>query len=179
MKMVLHSIRNTNIMSKFFFTLAVIFFGSCNPQKKIKSIDKDGMPMHTVESDDSEMNNAILQATASLYKFDAALSSKNKLYDYFTLKVRYSTPDGGEHIWVGDIKQEKGDYYGVINNTPESTTEVKLGDTVKVNKNNITDWMYVENNKLRGGYTVRLLRNRMNEAERKQFDSTTFYSIEN
>jgi uncharacterized protein YegJ (DUF2314 family) len=48
---------------------------------------------------------------------------------------------------------------------------VKVGDTVQISNDNISDWMYVDGIKLRGGYTIRLLRKRMTETERKQFDA--------
>jgi uncharacterized protein YegJ (DUF2314 family) len=38
--------------------------------------------------------------------------------------------------------------------------------------------MYIEENKLRGGYTVRVLRNKMSESEKKQFDNENGMIIE-
>ena len=38
--------------------------------------------------------------------------------------------------------------------------------------------MYIDNQKLRGGYTLRVLRNRMTETERKQFDADSGLIIE-
>ena len=75
------------------------------------------------------------------------------------------------------MKDDK--FYGVVANLPESTTEVSLGDTIQIANENISDWMYVENQKLHGGYTIRLLRSRMTESERKQFDEESGWIIEN
>jgi len=38
--------------------------------------------------------------------------------------------------------------------------------------------MYLENGKLFGGYTIRVLRNNMSEEERKQFDSESGMQID-
>jgi len=61
---------------------------------------------------------------------------------------------------------------------PESTTNVKLGDTIQIENDNISDWMYADNQKLEGGFTIRLLRKRMTEPERKQFDNKIGLIIE-
>ena len=114
----------------------------------------------------------------TLDKFNEALKSGKPDFEYFALKTRFNTPNGGEHIWVSNIILKEGKYFGVIDNLPESTTDVKLGDTIQIKNDNITDWMYIDNQKLRGGYTLRVLRNRMTETERKQFDSDSGLIIE-
>ncbi len=38
--------------------------------------------------------------------------------------------------------------------------------------------MYIENGKLFGGYTIKVLRNRMTEEERKQFDAESGMQID-
>ena len=35
----------------------------------------------------------------------------------------------------------------------------------------ITDWMYVDKGILQGGYTIKLIRNRMSKEERAKFDA--------
>jgi uncharacterized protein YegJ (DUF2314 family) len=55
---------------------------------------------------------------------------------------------------------------------------VKTGDKIKVRKDTISDWMYVENNRLVGGYTVRILRNRLSLVQRKALDDSVPYKIE-
>ncbi len=114
----------------------------------------------------------------TLDKFNEALKSGKPDFEYFALKTRFNTPNGGEHIWVSNIILKEGKYFGVIDNLPESTTDVKLGDTIQIKNDNITDWMYIDNQKLRGGYTLRVLRNRMTETERKQFDADSGLIIE-
>ena len=96
----------------------------------------------------------------------------------FSLKVPFSVPAGNEHIWISDITLKDNKYFGVVGNVPESTTEVKLGDTIQIDKGKISDWMYIHNDTLRGGYTLRVLRKRMSDAERKQFDAENGLIIE-
>lgn len=104
--------------------------------------------------------------------------SSNPDFKYFALKTRFKTANGGEHIWVSNISLKDNKYYGVVDNLPESTTDVKIGDTIQIVNENISDWMYIDNQKLRGGFTIRLLRKRMTETERKQFDAVNGLIIE-
>jgi uncharacterized protein YegJ (DUF2314 family) len=85
---------------------------------------------------------------------------------------------GHEHIWLNKIKIEQDKILGVVNNEPEMTQEVALGDTVEIDRNTISDWNYMKGNKLYGGYSVRLLRNRMTPEQRDQFDQSTGLIIE-
>ena len=79
---------------------------------------------------------------------------------------------------IRNLKYENGKYIGIVGNLPEKLKSVKLDDTVEIERKDITDWMYIINSKLYGGYTVRLLRNRMTESERQKFDSENGLIIE-
>ncbi|WP_153800858.1 YegJ family protein [Foetidibacter luteolus] len=152
---------------------------SCNNNQTTK-IERDGEPeIYGVTDTDAEMNGAIKTANQTLAKFNEALKSGNPNFEYFALKTRFNTPDGAEHIWVSNITIKDNKYFGVVDNLPESTTAVKLGDTIQIKDDNISDWMYIDNQRLRGGYTIRVLRNRMTEQERKQFDEENGLIIEN
>jgi uncharacterized protein YegJ (DUF2314 family) len=59
---------------------------------------------------------------------------------------------------------------GKIDNLPAEVTSVKLGQTIEIDPSKISDWFYVDNGKLIGGYTIRVIRNRMSPKEKKQFD---------
>lgn len=145
---------------------------SCNNIQKGKS------DIISVESDDSEMNLATEKAKLTIKNFDLALKSNNPNFKYFSVKKPYKTESCDEHIWINDVVLKGDKYLGVIGNTPEYTNEIELGDTVLVKKSEISDWMYVEENKLRGGYTIRALRNKMSESEKKKFDNENGMIIE-
>lgn len=153
--------------------ILILGLASCNSKHTTK-IERKGEPtVYGVQDSDVEMNEAIEKANQTLDNFECALKSNNKDFKYFALKVRFITPQGGEHIWLSSISLKNKKYIGVVDNLPESTTEVKIGDTIQIKTDDISDWIYVDGNKLRGGYTLRVLRNRMTDTERKQFDKKT------
>lgn len=150
----------------------------CNSKQTTKIERKGEPPVYGVQGDDVEMNEAIKKAYQTLDKFKLALKSDNKDFKDFALKVRFTTQKGGEHIWRSSISLRNNKYFGVVYNLPESTTEVKMGDTIQIKTDDISDWMYIDGNRLRGGYTIRVLRNRMTDIERKQFDKEYNIRIE-
>jgi uncharacterized protein YegJ (DUF2314 family) len=166
-------------MKKLIVSIAVVIaFANCNNHTTTKK-ERQGEPaIYSVTDQDSEMNEAIKTAKETLNNFNDALKSGNTNFTDFCLKVRFKAPNGWEHIWLSDIKSKDNTYMGVVSDLPDSTTEVNLGDTIQIINEHITDWMYRDNKKLRGGYTIRLLRKRMTETERKQFDTNNNLIIE-
>ncbi len=156
----------------------LIVFASCNNIQKGK-IERENEPdIYQVESSNSEMNKAVENAKLNIEKFDLALKSNNPNFLNFAIKKPYKTDVGHEHIWIIDVTLQGDKYLGVINNTPEYTNEIKLGDTVLVAKNEISDWMYIEDNKLRGGYTIRTLRKNLSDSEKIEYDNAHGLIIE-
>ena len=161
-----------------------LFLGcSDNQSNKSSSSNKLGLDTsantYSVTAEDSSMNSAIDKAKKTISEFDQALKSNNPSYTDFAIKKRYKTSDGGgEHMWIAGIKFINGNYKGFVNNDAEKTTEVKYGDTVIVRKDEITDWMYLDNNVLKGGYTIREVRNQMSKGERIKMDKELGFKIE-
>ncbi|WP_315055555.1 DUF2314 domain-containing protein [Chryseobacterium indoltheticum] len=160
-------------MKKIFITVLFLLIAiSC--ENKREKVQRDGEPdVVLVETEDDEMNTAIESAKKTFKSdFHQALLSKNPNFSNFTIKQKFDTPSGGgEHIWIGDIIFDYGKYHGIIQNEPMEPIGVKLGDEVVVNVENLSDWMYYDNNKVKGAYTVKVLRKTMSDEERKQMDS--------
>ncbi|MCE4065768.1 DUF2314 domain-containing protein [Chryseobacterium gleum] len=150
-------------------------------QRKDQVVKRDNEPdIHILQGEDTEMNTAIENAQKSLYKFKEAIESRNPDYYNFALKERFTTADsGGEHIWISEVQYSDDKFYGIVDGDPISTTEVKLGDTIEINPYYITDWMYIDKNIVKGGYTTRVLRKRMSQKEREQMDKENDFTFEN
>lgn len=159
---------------KKIFIIAVISFITVCCQEKKERIEREGEPpVVLVKSEDDEMNIAIENANKTFGQdFHTALLSKNPNYSNFTIKQRFDLPNNrGEHIWIGDITFKNGKYSGVIQNEPYEQIGVKLGDTVDVNIDNLSDWMYYDKNIVKGAYTVKVLRKSLTDEEKKQMDA--------
>jgi len=153
---------------RLFIIVALI---ACNTAQTEKDEKESKDNLYATPSEDKEMNDAILAAKNTLDQFDRALESNKFDTSTFALKIRFPTSTGAEHIWATSIAIREGHYFGIVDNLPELTTKVKLGDRIQLDKENITDWMYGDNGMLRGGYTIRLIRSRMTKDEREKFDA--------
>ncbi|MDB5313335.1 MAG: hypothetical protein JWO38_7537 [Gemmataceae bacterium] len=123
-----------------------------------------------VADDDPRMNAAIEKARAEVGKFTAALRSPKARQSGFSVKVPIA--DGGqtEHMWLSDVRFDGQKFRGKINNDPQMVSKVKLGDEITAEAAKISDWMYLENRKLVGGYTIRVLREALPADKRAEFD---------
>lgn len=164
--------------------LLPLFF-SCDSNQSATTINTDKLGLDTtadtysVTAENTSMNLAISKAKKTIGEFERALKSNNPSYSDFAIKKRYKTSDGGgEHMWIAGITFINGGYKGFIHNDAEATTEVKYGDTVFVQRDEITDWMYLDNNVLKGGYTIREIRNQMTKEDRTRMDQELGFKIE-
>ena len=159
---------------KILLLLGTFCFISCKDSNKI---ERENEPtIYAVKSEDKEMAAAIQKANQTLSDFNAGLS--NPKAENQALKVEFADSKGIEHMWIGDIEYKDGKYSGILNNEPEYITQYKAGDKIDVDNSKISDWMFVENGKLHGGFTIKVLRNKMTEEERKQFDEESGMQID-
>ena len=150
-----------------------LVISSCENNNREK-VQREGEPdVVLVENQDNEMNSAIENAQKTFKTdFHQALLSENPNFSNFVIKQRFDTPDGGgEHMWIGDIVFDNGKYHGIVQNEPMQPLDVKLGDKVVVNVDNLSDWMYYDKNIVKGAYTVKVLRKTMTAEEKKEMDS--------
>jgi uncharacterized protein YegJ (DUF2314 family) len=122
-----------------------------------------------VKDDDPGMAAAVAEAKATLVEFEDALK-KPAGRDGFALKKKFEENDQVEWMWVCDLKAVAGGFEGALNSEPEVIKKVKLGDKIKLKRDDVADWMYLDNGAMVGGYSVRLLVDRMPPAKRKAME---------
>jgi uncharacterized protein YegJ (DUF2314 family) len=133
-----------------------------------KKNDTDKVVM--VDDNDAAMNSAIAKARETVGTFVQALKSPKAGQRGFAVKFAIKDKNGTEHFWVTDVAFDGSTFRGKINNEPEIVKTVKFGQTVSDDKSHISDWMYIDSGKLVGGYTIRVLRDKLSAQERADFD---------
>ncbi|WP_426061198.1 DUF2314 domain-containing protein [Hymenobacter sp. B1770] len=116
-------------------------------------------------------------ARATLPQFLDAVQHHDSSSYNFAVKLPFTDGEQKEYIWLGEPTLESGKWYGIVDNMPEYTKEVKQGDKVAFDTASVADWNYTRNGELIGGYSVRLFRNRMTPEERQEFDKSTGWVI--
>ena len=126
------------------------------------------------------MAAAIAKARASLESFRTVLAAPPTGSKSFSVKVGFpwGIKDDREHIWLTEPKLAATTVTGTINNEPVDATSLKLGEVVTAPLEDISDWMYVENGVLRGGYTLRVLLDKMSPETRKKMLSEMGFRLD-
>ncbi len=142
-------------------------------------VARDGEPeVHMVSGEDPEMNSAMEQARASVTTFITSLQNPGQNQTHFSVKAKIVDGDHTEHIWLYDVTYDGNQFLGKIGNNPLNVKNFALGDEIALVPSEISDWMIVEDKKLVGGYTLRVLRNRLSEEERIKFDESLPFTID-
>ena len=131
-----------------------------------------------VAKDDPKMSAAIDKARATAPTFIAALKAPKASQSGFSVKMGFKDGEQVEHMWLSPVRFDGTKFHGTVNNQPEKVTNVKLGQEVSIEPGQISDWMYIDNKKLVGGYTLRHLRDSMPANERAAFDKSIPFVIE-
>jgi uncharacterized protein YegJ (DUF2314 family) len=144
------------------------------PFWKVKRQSADSVV--SVTATDDEMNEAIACAQASLDQFFENLANPEAGQQSFLLKVRFEINGEIEHIWLADLTVSGLEMSGTVANEPRSV-DLKFMQAVSFAPAQITDWMYLENGFLVGGFTTKAIRSTLSAHERARFDAAIPYKF--
>ncbi len=156
------------ILSRAIRPLVGVAFLTCAlilPQPSLGQVLKEDQVISVPDSDRA-MGQAIQRARATLPHFFKLLTGAHGKKHGFGLKSAIRDGDAVEHMWLLDPKQVNGEWTGVIDNVPRTVSSVKMGLRYAIPHGSISDWMYMENGKLYGGYTIRVLAERVSPEEK-------------
>jgi uncharacterized protein YegJ (DUF2314 family) len=111
-----------------------------------------------IPAGDPDMAAAMQKARSTLPDFLALADAPRPSTSLFAVKVGIPA---GEHLveyfWIDSFTHANGRFSGKIDNEPDSAKNVKLGDTITFGEDQIVDWLYLENGRVRGNYTACVL----------------------
>lgn len=143
-------------------------------------VDQDSAHMvYGIKSDDPEMQAAIEKARDLFPHFDSVFSSGKANKDKTGIRVKYYDDDQVEYMWVGDLFKVDGQYWGVLLDSPRVVKGLKRGDTVAIQSSDISDWIYAIDSIHYGGYTQKVILNRLSPAQRARMDTSTVWEFSN
>ena len=120
-----------------------------------------------VPNGDAEMDAAIAKAQNLLPQFWAKYAKPAG----FGLKVAIRDAGNTEHFWLADLRRDATGLSGVIANEPVYVKSVKYGQRYVIPEGDISDWMYVKDGKIVGGYTLRAMLKHMPAVEAAELKS--------
>ena len=131
-----------------------------------------------VHDSDKAMHQAVHEAQRTLGTFMAALASPKAGQTGFAVKKRCIEGNQCEHLWLAEVRFDGRVLRGKVANNPVDTKSLRLGQKVAVLPEEISDWMYVENGRLVGGYTVRAYYRTLSAAKKRQFAQNLGFRLE-
>lgn len=103
-----------------------------------------------------EMNDAIDRARSSIGKFFDAFENPKPNQTAFLIKAKFEDGETSEHIWLADLDFKTSPATGIVANEP-GIKSLSYMERVKFLPDQITDWMYMEDGRLVGGFTTKVL----------------------
>jgi len=119
--------------------------------------NKSGKPETLIEGgyNQQEMDAAIARARAELPKFLEEFQAGNG--ESFGVKAPITDGKETEHFWLVDIELQGDEFKGRIGNEPGIVKNVREGQEWRIKKSEISDWMFIRDDKIHGNYTMRPL----------------------
>ena len=138
------------------------------------------MGTYAVDDKDAQMERASRRARSTVGQFITVLQHPKPGQTDFQVKKLFVAKDGsqGEHIWLADVKFNGNRFHGVVDNKPSAIKGLKVGENAAVNPDEISDWSYVENGHLVGGYTIRVLYSELTAQQKQDFEKQAGFHIE-
>ena len=168
-------------MTRSISILAMILaFSSCERSNSTSSpMSSQSKPdLIPVQSDDTEMLAAMQTARDRFPEFWREVSQDYKrvipALGGSMVKAFFHDPaeaQSGEHMWVSEVEYDGTTITGVLADRPRHVRSVRTGEQVSFPLERLSDWFYVDDDKAVGAFTVRLLRTRMTDEERREHDS--------
>lgn len=117
-------------------------------------------PVVGASADDAELRKAAEEARVRFPEFAIAFESGDPDSDpdgAFSVKAPFEENGQVEHMWVAVEELLPGAVRGVLGNDPRFITKLRSGDEVTIPLDEIEDWMILEKQGMRGGFSIRVL----------------------
>jgi uncharacterized protein YegJ (DUF2314 family) len=122
-----------------------------------------------VEKNDAEMAAAMRRARETLPDFLKLARAPRPKTRGFAVKVAVVENEEAEYFWIAPFQPGKAGFTGEINNAPQLVKNVKLGQTITFQENEIVDWLYDDGGRMMGNYTACVLLKREPKQEAQAF----------
>lgn len=112
--------------------------------------------------DDPELKAAVAEANSRFNEFLTALADRAPA-DTFAVKAPFTDDFGREYMWVTVSGVDGSHIYGKLDNDPATVRTVRRGQTVRVARSLLNDWLFVRGSERVGGFTVPVLDRKRND----------------
>jgi uncharacterized protein YegJ (DUF2314 family) len=153
--------------------LTPLTFFSCGKQPPVDPVPVSAAdPTRHRAQDDMELARIAENARNTLPFFFRRIQRRRAGDGNFRIKYPLrADPRSGfsrEQVWLSNIRFQNGRYSGVLNNTPYYIPGLSRGDSISIDMEEITDWMFTRKGKIMGGRSIKFLLEQIPEHERDE-----------
>lgn len=124
-----------------------------------------------IRDDDPSMRAAVTRAQNNVLHFEQHIARPGPGEKDFAVRMAVRENDEVEYFWLANTTWDGNVFRGEIDDEPDTVTTVHIWQKMLCAPTDISDWMYVKDGRLVGGETIRVVRDRMTEDQRRRFDS--------
>jgi uncharacterized protein YegJ (DUF2314 family) len=118
------------------------------------------------------------KARASVSEFIETLAKPSANQSDFSVKVPIINAGTTHSVWLQHLSHDGSKFLGRLGPDVEGMSGHAPGDEITVAPKDIEDWMYVENGKLVGGYTLRAIRDQLSGPARENFERSMWFKFD-
>lgn len=127
---------------------------------------------------DPDMERATLTAQQALDDFIRRTKSPSTTQQYQAVKIKSSRAGLDEYVWVPIVAFDQGDFLAAADEQQSSSAQPTPNNPVHISPDQVLDWMVVDDGKLVGGYSIRVMRAKMDPEQRRKFDELAWYKFD-
>jgi uncharacterized protein YegJ (DUF2314 family) len=131
-----------------------------------------------VPTEDGAIEAATREARASLEGLIGPLSHLSPGQSDFSVKVPVREGEMTHYLWLQQIAFDGSNFSGGLGPDAAGLKGHFPGERVTISSGEIADWMFVENEKLVGGFSLRAIRERLSGEARRQFENSMWFRFE-
>ena len=131
-----------------------------------------------IDPNDPDMQAATRRAKDSVQEFLHRLAAPPSSQRSASVKVALEEEGRMEYAWLAEPRIEGDHFVGRLDNNLVQIRRWRAGDMVRVPQTALSDWLAVDGGRLVGGFSIRVLRNRLQPEERDRFDRAAGFVID-
>ncbi|MDB5598028.1 MAG: hypothetical protein JWN71_72 [Xanthobacteraceae bacterium] len=107
-----------------------------------------------VPQGDVDMAAAFRKAKATLKDFLEIVRADRPSVTSYSVKIALREGNVAEYVWISPFVERNGNFIGLVNSTLRAVRKVKSGQKITFHESEVVDWLYRENGKMIGNFTV-------------------------
>lgn len=121
------------------------------------TVAKTGDSVVAMDGADTEMARSQAAARTTFDAFWTRINADKTGLDAISIKVAVPHAGGAEHLWMTGCKSANAQTFDCVVSNEAVDVPLKLGSRYSFERASISDWMYRQNGKIHGGYSIRAL----------------------